>query len=198
MMGSAPRPITACGLKGRRTRLNLDEQPLTGFVSSERGHRTKLLYPYIARRLTAARQRCTNPRSPGWKNYGQRGVRFNFASVAQAYVWVLENLGLPPKGMELDRIDNNGHYEPGNLRWSTKVVNRSHTQRTKRISAQHRFRQLYPNVRYADFTLRNLLSMGLSFEQIAARWEIPSCKPKGMDGTCSTAEPFIASLHQDD
>lgn len=198
MTDSAPHPITLSGSKGRRTRLNLDEQPLTGFVSSGRGHGTKLLYPGIAKRLTAARQRCTNPKDKGFKNYGARGVEFRFATVAQAYVWVLENLGLPPKKADLDRKDNNGHYEAGNLRWSTRVANCSHTQRSKRTTARHRFRELYPHVEYADYTLRNLLAMGLTFEEIEVRWFTPSCKPKGVYGTCSDADPFIASLHQDD
>jgi hypothetical protein len=99
--------------------------------------------------------------------------------------------------MELDRTDNSLGYAPGNLRWSTKVQNRRHTSKTVNTAAQHRFRQLYPHVRYADNTMKNLLSMGLTFEQIERRWNQPSYKPKGVYGTCSTADPFIASLHKD-
>ena len=194
-----PQPLTiSSGLKGRRTRLNLEEQPLTGFVSSERGHRTKLLYPSLAKRLTAAKQRCENPKSPGFKTYGARGITFQFLSVASAYVWVLENLGPPPSGMELDRVDNSTGYGPGNLRWSTKVQNRRHTTSTVNTPALHKFRLTHPEVRYADNTMKNLLSMGLTFDQIVERWKRPSCKPKGVYGTCSTADPFIASLHRDD
>lgn len=196
---SSPPPIISSGLKGRRTRLNLAEQPLTGFVSSDRGHGTKLLHPWIARRLTAAKQRCENPNNAGFKSYGGRGIQFKFATIAEAYIWVLENLGLPEtRKVEIDRIENDGHYEPGNLRWSAGRTNRSHTQRSKIVSARHRFRELHPEVRYADFTLRNLLAQGLTFEEIIARWHQPSCKPKGVYGTCSTADPFIASLHQGD
>ena len=191
----APPRTILCGSKGRRTRLNLAEQPLTGFVSSERGHRTKLLYPSLAKRLTAAKQRCENPKSKGYKSYGARGVSFDFPTVASAYVWVLENIGPPPEGMELDRTDNNKSYAPGNLRWSTKVQNRRHTSACVNVSALHAFRQMHPEVRYADNTMKNLLSMGLTFPQIVARWALPSCKPKGVYGTCSTADPFIASLH---
>jgi hypothetical protein len=176
----------------------LEQQPLTGFVSSERGHRTKLLHPSLAKRLTAAKQRCENPKSPGYKTYGARGITFQFPSVASAYIWVLENIGPPPSGMELDRIDNTKGYAPGNLRWSSKVQNRRHTSRTVNTPALHTFRLVHPEVRYADNTMKNLLSMGLSFEQIVERWNRPSCKPKGVYGICSTADPFIASLHRDD
>ena len=195
--GYAPLQIISSGLKGKRTRLNLEQHPLTGFVSSERGHRTKLLYPSLAKRLTAAKQRCENPKSPGYKTYGARGVTFQFPTVASAYVWVLENIGAPPLNMELDRIDNSKGYAPGNLRWSTKVQNRRHTAKTVNTPAMHKFRLMYPEVRYADNTMKNLLSMGLTFEQIVDRWNRPSCKPKGVYGTCSTADPFIASLHPD-
>lgn len=174
------------------------ERPLTGFVSSARGHGTKLVHPRLARRLTAAKQRCTNPKDKGFKNYGGRGVKFDFPTVAHAYVWVLENLGPPPAKHDLDRVDNDGNYAAGNLRWSTHRTNRSHTQRSKRSTAWHLFRQTHPEVRYADTTLRNLLAAGLTFDQIAERWTQPSCKPKGVYGTCSTADPFIALLPQAD
>lgn len=195
--GFAPPPIILSGLKGRRTRLDLNAPLPTGCVSHDRGHRTKLLYPQLAKRLTAAKQRCENPNSPGFKTYGARGITFDFGSVMSAYVWILENIGPPPEKMELDRMDNTKPYQAGNLRWSTKVQNRRHTSRTVNTAAQHRFRQLYPHVRYADNTMKNLLSMGLTFEQIECRWNQPSYKPKGVYGTYSTADPFIASLHKD-
>jgi hypothetical protein len=112
-------------------------------------------------------------------------------------VWLIENLGEPAdRGMEIDRIDNNGHYEPGNLRWATASLNVSNT-RKRRINAEaHAFRMAHPDVRYADATLRRLIGSGLSWPEIVKRWNTPSSKPKGVYGTCSTPDPDIASLFQ--
>lgn len=153
---------------------------------------------WLDRRLTAAKQRCENPSDQSWKNYGARGLRFGFNSVTEAGLWVVANLGLPDRKMELDRIDNNKGYEPGNLRWATRQQNTSNTRKATKAGAFHAFRIRYPHVRYADNTLRNLLGMGLTMEQIAARWEKPSDKPKGVYGTFSTPDPVIALQYQGD
>ena len=78
---------------------------------------------WLDRRLTAAKQRCENPKDSAYKNYGQRGIKFNFPSVLEAGLWIMENLGLPDRSLELDRINNNGHYEPGNIRFVTRQEN---------------------------------------------------------------------------
>ncbi|HKV79758.1 MAG TPA: site-specific integrase [Candidatus Sulfotelmatobacter sp.] len=63
----------------------------------------------------SARTRCTNPSHISWKHYGGRGIQFLFTSFEQ----FLAELGPRPEGHELDRINNDGHYEPGNVRWAT-------------------------------------------------------------------------------
>lgn len=77
----------------------------------------------LYKRLTAAKQRCTNPGDPGYHRYGARGICFAWESVNDACRWVMENLGVPTDTQELDRIDNNGDYAPGNLRFVTKKEN---------------------------------------------------------------------------
>lgn len=107
-------------------------------------------------------------------------------------LWVTEHLG-QHRELQIDRIDNNGHYEPGNLRWSNSSQNASHTRKRMRNALVHKFRQEHPEIRYADSTLPHLV-VKYTFEEIVERYHRKSHKPKGVYGTFSTADPFIASL----
>ena len=64
----------------------------------------------------AATQRCTNPRNPGWPSYGARGIEQRFPTFDD----FIKAVGPRPSRRHLlDRIDNDGHYERGNVRWAT-------------------------------------------------------------------------------
>lgn len=75
-------------------------------------------------------QRCHNPDHDAFKYYGARGIavcdRWRVDPVA-----FVADMGMPPAGMELDRIDNDGRYEPGNCRWATHVQNCNNTRRNQ-------------------------------------------------------------------
>lgn len=110
--------------------------------------------------------------------------------------WVQANLGLH-KEMEIDRIDNSGHYEANNLRYVTPSQNIANS-RGDRVSAQfHAFKLKYPEVTYADITLRTFFYQGMTPTQIVERFYRPSRKPKGVYGTFSTPDPVIASQLKD-
>jgi hypothetical protein len=90
---------------------------------------------YQYRTWGAIKQRCYNPRDKGFRLYGARGIRMHgpWISDYPAFVAYLDGvLGPRPEGRSLDRIDNDGHYEPGNLRWATPSQQTLNSRRWKR------------------------------------------------------------------
>jgi len=70
-------------------------------------------------------QRCENPNRPDYKNWGGRGIsvceRWRTTNPRGAgFANFLSDMGPRPDGMTLDRINNDGNYEPSNCRWSTR------------------------------------------------------------------------------
>lgn len=72
-----------------------------------------------------AKDRCTNPHSQRWASHGGRGIKFLFNSFTE---FIAELGPRPTSEHSLDREDNDGNYEPGNVRWAT----RSQQQKNKR------------------------------------------------------------------
>lgn len=64
-----------------------------------------------------AKHRCKAASGRTWEDYGARGIQFKFASFQE---WLKELGARPGRGFSVDRINNNGHYEPGNVRWATR------------------------------------------------------------------------------
>jgi len=68
-----------------------------------------------------AKQRCYNKNHPRYADWGGRGIQVKF----QTFLDFIFCLGKKPEGSSLDRIDNNGHYAAGNVKWSTRKEQQS-------------------------------------------------------------------------
>lgn len=83
------------------------------------------------RSYMAAKERCSNPHNRAFAHYGGRGIKFLFESFRE----FIAELGLKPhKDLTVDRIDNDGHYQAGNVRWATRKV-QVNNRRVKRVKA---------------------------------------------------------------
>lgn len=74
------------------------------------------------------RERCMNPNATGYANYGGRGIRI--CSRWDDFALFAVDVGEKPSPEHtLDRIDNDGGYEPGNVRWATPAEQQRNRRR---------------------------------------------------------------------
>lgn len=118
-----------------------------------------------------AKQRCTNPNSIAYSNYGGRGIQFKFPAIRAFAEWILDNLDIRPTPFHsIDRIDNEKHYEAGNLRWASRseqARNKRVYKRTKNGERIRYLKDLRPDLTYE--TLRLWIIQGVTDEDIIER-----------------------------
>jgi hypothetical protein len=158
----------------------------------------------LQRRVEAVFQRCNNPRDPGYKNYGGRGVRCLFKSKNELFRYLMElHRAEDWAGYEIDRINNDGHYAVGNLRRATQSQNRQNRRRTVWVTYReqsvvqghlwHLIKTDYPDFEFSLGKVITLLREGMPPD------EIPHYKRVGerRSTTSKTPDPAIVSLYRE-
>jgi hypothetical protein len=82
-------------------------------------------------RFQNMKRRCTDPNFKEYKHYGGRGIQCLFKSSQEFVNYVVNELQADPRGLQIDRINNNGNYEPGNIRFVTAKINNNNKRKRK-------------------------------------------------------------------
>lgn len=84
---------------------------------AEQGRKTPRAILYD--RYKGIKRRCNDPKCPEFKFYGGRGIECHFETFEEFYDHVEFDLMIDPHGLQIHRMDNDGHYERGNIEFLT-------------------------------------------------------------------------------
>jgi hypothetical protein len=120
--------ICTCGNETIKTTGGLRSGVIKSCGCKNRKHITVDMDRKLSRHPLYARysniiSRCTNPKGKNWHRYGGRGITV-CKRWLESFEHFLQDVGLPSfPGAQIDRVDNDGNYEPGNIRWATSKEN---------------------------------------------------------------------------
>ena len=135
-------------------------------------------------------RRCEDPRFPPYRYYGARGIKVceRWHTFDFYFRDIVKYLGTCPPGMSLDRVDNDGDYEPSNCRWTTT-----------RINTQNKRGSRFLETPWGWMSLKDAADRsGIGYTTLLYRLDkrkLDSLDPRVWKSTTSsTADPATASL----
>lgn len=184
-----------CGTTGRvrTTHLRLGVSKSCGCLQREVAAKMKTTHGLHRHPLydvwNAIHRRISNPDDPGYKNWGGRGIQVcERWSSLEAFI---EDMGPSyRKGLSIDRIDNDGNYEPGNCHWTTSVVQQRNRRNNVLLTylgktltvaewadiCEIKYATLHKRVTTYEWSTERALTKGMSTERLEAlrRWAATS------------------------
>lgn len=124
----------------------------------------------------SAKGRCQNPNNLGFHRYGGRGIEFRFKSFEEFHAEMGDR---PTLKHSIDRIDNDGHYESGNVRWATQTVQARNTSTNRLLTYNG---DTKPLAEWADVVGMNLHSLATRMRK---GWCVPCALFVKLWGHCS-------------
>ncbi|WP_246736115.1 hypothetical protein [Enterovirga aerilata] len=172
--------LCRCSATEREKLISVDNL-LAGKTQGSRG---KTLYcekgQNIGERYDAIKQRTRNPNCPSYRDYGGRGIELRFSSRRSFIEYVLKELPAESyRGLQIDRVNNDGHYEPGNLRLVDATGNLTNTRRNRPVLYRgievvhwhvwHLIVTDVPDFSYGRDWTTKLLRSGLTVDELVER-----------------------------
>ncbi len=116
-------------------------------------------------------QRCQNPNCVRYYTHGARGI--SVCDRWETYASFIADMGRrPSKLYSIDRIDNDGDYEPGNCRWATRRQQQNNTRRGRyltHIGLRLTVAEWSRKIRVSQGTIRSRLDRGASASEALSR-----------------------------
>lgn len=113
------------------------------------------------------KRRCTVPTNKSYSNYGGRGIQL--CERWQTFAGFIADMGARPSPMHtIERVDNDGNYEPSNCRWAPRFEQNGNTRRNLIITYRSRSMTVAEAVRTAG----NLVSRFRAYQRLKAGWSL--------------------------
>lgn len=128
----------SCGRKRVTSLTNLRQSKQCRFCYyASKGGSLQSKFCYTYKSWEGMRLRCSNKNRRKYKDYGGRGIKI--CERWDKFENFLEDMGARPYGRCLDRINNDGNYEPSNCRWATPSESASNRRCSPRYSDKYYF-----------------------------------------------------------
>jgi len=103
-------------------------------------------------------RRCTDPRNDSYHLYGGRGISICERWLKSVDAFILDMGPRPSPKHSIDRVNNDGNYEPNNCRWATPIEQQANTRQFRGV------RPLARKLGISPFAVRRRMLMGQSLE----------------------------------
>lgn len=167
-------------------------------IIQERNFRHGLTKTPLYKIWKGIKNRCSNKNSDDFKDYGGRGISVSseWLNNPQAFVDYCNSMGWEP-GLEIDRIDNDGNYEPGNVRF-VKNISNANNKKLRRSDNKTGFRGVYQkgDTFVASLNFKGLIKKnfyGFNSAVEAAKFRDKKCVELGLITTMNFPREEVAS-----
>lgn len=129
------------------------------------------------------RDRCLNPNSRAWNSYGGRGIKI--CSRWDSFHAFVEDMGDRPEGYSLDRIDNDGPYEPENCRWADRKTQQRNQRRAVYVMVEgkkYRAIELAELAGIKTDTIVERAKRGLPYDQVVSKEKLADLSGLALGG----------------